>query len=309
MIHALTVLLLVLVSAHAGLDQYRGLVRSDASIKAAPPANGVRITYLGTNGYLFESRGSTLLVDPYFSRINLFSLALDPSIEPVQSRVSAGLAQLPQRIDAVLITHGHIDHLFDAPEVAEKTGARLIASPTSIHLANAVGFPRNRSVPVLAGSRRQVGSARVTVLPASHDRVFGCFVPFPGTLEATPASPARARQWVCGEPLAFLIEIGGKRIYIDSGGTNAILPPTRLGRIDLAILGVALGDSRDRLNPALERLRPRLFLPSHQDDFFRPLDRGFSFNALTDFPRVQRDAQRLHTPIVLLDYFRPWTLR
>jgi hypothetical protein len=52
-----------------------------------------------------------------------------------------------------------------------------------------------------------------------------------------------------------------------------------------------------------------LLLPSHQDDFFRPLDRGFVFNALTDFPRVQREAKRLGVPVVLLDYFKPWTLR
>jgi L-ascorbate metabolism protein UlaG (beta-lactamase superfamily) len=303
------VLLLLTACARAGLDEYRHLVRADAAASSAAPGRGVRITYLGTNGYLLESRGSTLLIDPYFSRLNLCALAFDPSIEQAEDRLAAGLALLPRRIDAVLITHGHIDHLFDAPEIAEKTGARLVASPTSIYLANAVGFPRSRSIPVLAGVRRQVGSARVTVLPASHDRVFGCFIPFPGTLQSTPGMPVRASQWVCGEPLAFLIEMGGKRIYVDSGGTTAVLPPAQKGGVDLAILGVALGDSRDRLSPALQRLQPRLFLPSHQDNFFKPLDRGFDFNLLTDFPRVQRDARRLKTPVVLLDYFKPWTLR
>jgi L-ascorbate metabolism protein UlaG (beta-lactamase superfamily) len=305
----LFVLLLLATYASAGFDDYRHLVRWDRKAPASAPARGVRITYLGTNGYLFESRGSTILIDPYFSRINLCSLAFDPSIEPVQDRVAAGLARLPRHIDAVLITHGHIDHLFDAPDIAEKTGARLIASPTSILLANAVEFPRNRSIPVLGGAKRQIGTARVTVLPASHDRVFGCYLPFPGTLQSMPPTPVRASQWVCGEPLAFLVEMGGKRIYIDSGGTPDVLPPTGIGRVDLAILGVALADSRARLTPALQRLHPRLLLPSHQDDFFRPLDRGFAFNSLTDFPRVQREAKQFGAPVMLLDYFKPWTLR
>jgi L-ascorbate metabolism protein UlaG (beta-lactamase superfamily) len=306
---AFLVLLLLATCARGGWDQYQNLVRSDSKPTAAAPSEGVRITYLGTNGYLFESRGSTLLVDPYFSRIDLFSLMFDPSIEPVKARIATGLAHLPRHIDAVLITHGHIDHLFDAPDVAEATGARLFASPTSIYLANAVGFPRSRSMPVMAGAKRQIGAARVTVLPAAHDRVFGCCVPFPGTLQSLPSTPVRANQWLCGEPLAYLIEMGGQRIYIDSGGTLQVLPPALTGRVDLAILGVALADSRNRLTPALQRLRPRLFLPSHQDDFFRPLDCGFVFNALTDFPRVQREAKQFGTPIVLLDYFKPWTLR
>ena len=119
--------------------------------------------------------------------------------------------------------------------------------------------------------------------------------------------PQRAADWICGEPLAFLIEVNGQRIYIDSGGTPAQLPPNE--HVDLAILGVALPDSRARLAAALARLQPRYVLPSHQDDFFRPLSAGFQFGQLTDFPRVQREcAQQNRGRLILLDYFRPWTL-
>ena len=85
------------------------------------------------------------------------------------------------------------------------------------------------------------------------------------------------------------------------------LPPNE--RVDLAILGVALPDSRERLAAALARLQPRYFLPSHQDDFFRPLSAGFQFAPLSDFSRVQREAaQQKSSRLILLDYFRPWTL-
>jgi hypothetical protein len=104
-----------------------------------------------------------------------------------------------------------------------------------------------------------------------------------------------------------LIEVNGQRIYIDSGGTPAQLPPNE--RVDLAILGMALPDSRARLTTALARLQPRYVLPSHQDDFFRPLTAGFQFGPLTDFPFVQREsAQQNRSRLILLDYFRPWTL-
>lgn len=85
------------------------------------------------------------------------------------------------------------------------------------------------------------------------------------------------------------------------------LPPNE--RVDLAILGMALPDSRERLAAALARLQPRYFLPSHQDDFFRPLSAGFQFAPLSDFSRVQREsAQQKRSQLILLDYFRPWTL-
>jgi hypothetical protein len=74
-------------------------------------------------------------------------------------------------------------------------------------------------------------------------------------------------------------------------------------------MGMALPDSRARLTAALDNLEPRYFLPSHQDNFFVPLDAGFQFGTLTDFSRVQRDCARAnHGRLILLDYFRPWTL-
>ena len=144
------------------------------------------------------------------------------------------------------------------------------------------------------------------VLAATHDRLFGT-VPFDQP-QSPMGAPQRAADWICGEPLAFLIEVNGQRIYIDSGGTPSQLPPNE--RVDLAILGMALPDSRARLAAALTRLRPRYVLPSHQDDFFRPLSAGFQFGPLTDFPFVQREsAQQNRSRLILLDYFRPWTLR
>jgi hypothetical protein len=101
--------------------------------------------------------------------------------------------------------------------------------------------------------------------------------------------------------------VNGQRIYIDSGGTPMQLPPNE--HVDLAILGMALPDSRARLHAALERLHPRYILPSHQDDFFRPLSAGFQFGWLTDFPFVEREcAQQNRSRLILLDYFKPWTL-
>jgi L-ascorbate metabolism protein UlaG (beta-lactamase superfamily) len=285
----------------AGLNSYADLIAKDSG---TTPRNGVRLTYLGTNGYQFEFDGHALLVDPYFSRLDLLSVALGSRIRPNMPRITQGMRHLAPNPDAILVTHGHFDHLLDVPIIMSKTRAHLIASASAVDVAKRAGASSGDAV--TAGDVRRIGPWTIRVLPATHDRLLGK-VPFDqhGTHGSGP--PQRPADWVCGDPLAFLIEVDGQRIYVDSGGTPAQLPPDE--RVDLAILGMALPDSRARLPGTLERLEPRYILPSHQDNFFRPLHAGFQFGPLTDFSRVRRDCEQAnHGRLILLDYFRPWTL-
>lgn len=299
--------LFAIQSVSGDLERYRDLVVADPPTSRSSLGK-VRVTYLGTNGYRFEMGKHALLVDPYFSRTGfgafVFRAPINPNIAEIENATD-----LLSDAEMILATHGHVDHLLDVPPIMQMTGARLIASRTAVALATAAGASPGRCAAVAPGDVRQIGSWEIRVLPAMHDRIFPIGVPFSGSRRRT-GPPRRASDWVCGEPLAFLIEAGGKRIYIDSGGSAAQLPPNDLGPIDLAILGVALPDARARFAEAVRRLRPRFVLPSHQDNFFRPLDRGFTFGPLTDFPRVLRDDARERLPgrLILLDYFQPWTL-
>jgi L-ascorbate metabolism protein UlaG (beta-lactamase superfamily) len=304
---ALLIWLLTMQPVGAGLARYPDLVVADAPASRSSLGK-LRVTYLGTNGYRFALGNHALLVDPYFTRVGasafLFPLTVRPSVAEIEK--AAGFLS---DAEVILATHGHVDHLLDVPPIMQMTGARLLASPTAVALATAAGAPAARCVAVLPGDVRQIGPWKIRVLPATHDRVFPIGVPFPGPRK-TGGPPRRASDWVCGEPLAFLIEAGGKRIYIDSGGTPAQLPPNDVGPVDLAIIGVALPDARARFAALVRQLRPRFSLPSHQDNFFRPLAHGFSFGPLTDFPQVRETFRHEKLPgrLILLDYFQPWTL-
>src|SRR5262245_21548661 len=87
-------LLLLVFTAQAlggGLDSYLRLVVADVPVQAR---GSVRVTYLGTNGYTFEFKGHALLVDPYFSRVYLVSVALGSHIQPNLSLIDDGLRHL-----------------------------------------------------------------------------------------------------------------------------------------------------------------------------------------------------------------------
>jgi L-ascorbate metabolism protein UlaG (beta-lactamase superfamily) len=294
--------------AQAGLGKYSALVVADTP-ESEPKPGTVRVTYLGVNGYQFEANGRALLVDPYFTRAGLTSIAFQQRLEPNETRISFGLRHIRPRVDAVLVTHAHFDHLLDVPEIMKRTNARLVAGTTAANLTISCGLDRGRCLIVEPGFTRVIGPWQIHVLPAAHDRIFG-WVPFRGTITQPGTCPEKASDWRLGEPMALLMEANGKRIYVDSGGTLKVLPPSQVGPVDLAILGVALPDSRKRLRATIERLRPKYVLPSHQDDFFSPVERGFVFGKLTDFPDVMRPFQRreINSHLILLDYFRPWTI-
>ena len=297
--------------ASAGLQKYSSLVVADANPTATVSPNAIRVTYLGVNGFQFETGGHVLLVDPYFTRIGLWSAALNQPIESNPDRVNEGLRHVRPRADALLVTHAHFDHLLDAPEIMRRTYARLVAGPTEIRLVESFGISPNRCQIVKQRTVRKIGPWTIRAFAAQHDRLFGK-VPFdrcPPAPREREKLPVKASDWCVGEPLAFVIEAAGKRIYIDSGGVPGAPPDPRIKDVDLAILGVALPDSRERFGEAVRQLRPRYILPSHQDDMFRPIDRGFTFGKMTNFPALLRESKNLPGRLVLLDYFQPWTLR
>lgn len=272
------------------------------------------ITYLGCSGYLLEAPGAALLIDPYFSRHGMLRLGLNAKIPTHEKRLEQGLelARIPAEVDAILVTHGHVDHLPDVPDVQVRHGGVVVASETSCHLANAAGLPKDVLKSVHPGDIVTIGTATVHVLQAGHDRLFGK-IPIQGCLHEPPESaPERMKDWICGETLAFLIELGDRRIYMDSGGMAGMLPDEVARNVDLAIIGAALPDSRNRFVETVRYLQPTYVLPNHQDNFFIPVTKGFRFGPLTNFPAVKRaheeNALGETSQLMLLDYFKPWRI-
>jgi L-ascorbate metabolism protein UlaG (beta-lactamase superfamily) len=84
-----------------------GPFKTDPAIFATPPASGLRVTLLGHSCLLIEIDGATVLIDPLFSNRASMVQWLGPKRFFPPPLPMAGLP----RLDAILLTHDHYDHL------------------------------------------------------------------------------------------------------------------------------------------------------------------------------------------------------
>ncbi len=131
----------------------------------APPASGLRITWLGHSTMLIEIDGRRVLTDPVFSERSGPSSYVGPRRfhpPPIP------LASLPP-LDAVLISHDHYDHLDDETitALAETVPRFLVPLGVGAHLAY-WGVPEDRIVELDWWDEEVVEGLRLVATPARH---------------------------------------------------------------------------------------------------------------------------------------------
>lgn len=73
----------------------------------------MKLTWLGHSAFRIDMDAATILIDPFLKGNPKFSLNFDEA--------TAGVTH-------IVITHGHDDHIGDAAEIAQKTGAQVVAN-------------------------------------------------------------------------------------------------------------------------------------------------------------------------------------
>ena len=214
--------------------------------------------WLGAAGIELQSAGQVLAIDPYFTRLP-FRRQLFGRVAPDGALVATHMP----RCDVVLVTHAHYDHLLDVPEVARNTGARVYGSGNTCGLLRALGVPEGQIRQVGAGDALSLGAFQVQVLPAVHRRTPGFG---PGRLSSDLRPPLRARDYRMDSALSFLIAAQDVRLLTDPGGPLHVEQP-----VDLLLLAPHLGPGR--YGPILCAAHPKTVIPSHWDDFWRPLSK------------------------------------
>lgn len=203
-----------------------------------------RLTYVGHATVLLRLGGTAIVTDP----------VLGAWLGPLRRHGAPAQSELPEAVDAVLISHLHRDH-FDLPSLRRFPPSAPVVVPRGAGaLASKAGAEDIREV--RSGESVSVGTLTVTAVPAIHDNRRGHW-------------GARA------DPLGYLIAGGGARVYF-AGDTDLFPGMADLSPLDLALLpvwgwGPSLGEGH--LDPAgaagaLGLLRPRAAVPIHWGTFY-----------------------------------------
>ncbi|HEV7644116.1 MAG TPA: metal-dependent hydrolase [Pyrinomonadaceae bacterium] len=167
------------------------------------------------------------------------------------------------KVDYILLTHGHRDHVGDLVEIAKKTGAVLICNPELAgNLIKLADFPskEGQASPMGIGGELEIADGEVTIAMTQAIHSSSVFNP--------KAGPNEAERAYGGNPAGFVVIVkGGPAIY-HSGDTAYFRDMETIGGqygIDLALLNIGgrFGMEPEMAAKAAQSVRTKLAVPMH----------------------------------------------
>ena len=236
-------LLASLVAAAIALAPFGGRLLAQTSGKA-------ELLWLGQAAWKITTPGGKVIViDPWIT---------DNPKTPPEHRDLAKLG----KVDLILVTHGHGDHVGDVKALAAMTGAKVYGPGGLVETLMDIGWvPANQGVRFGKGGKVQPFGTPLTIIQTRAEHSSELTITDPATRKAT--------TYPGGEPAGFIIELeNGFKIY-HMGDTGLFGDMKLIGEYykpDLALMpigGYFVMDPQDAAYATRELLKPKFVIPMH----------------------------------------------
>jgi len=247
----------------------------------------LEMMYFGAAGWRISDGNVVVLIDPWPSRLKYGGGGHPDDDRPDFARDDLAwsdttlIDSLIPEADFILVHHGHFDHLGDIPYIARKTGAKVIATETTMMILRAYGVPEDQLYAVGGGEDYQFDGFSVRVVPAIHsalnEKHYHDTRRYDRTTELE--APLRIEQFIEGGSLSFFARFD-RHTVLTMGSMNFIEREYEGLRPDILLAGI--NGSRLGLYDFDRRLlevtgHPPIVIPTHWDNFRLPY--GFSQQA------------------------------
>ena len=225
------------------------------------------VQWLGTAGFRIIAEDHHFWIDPHLSRHGLGELLRGP-IAPKTDLV----ARTVDVAHAVAAGHSHFDHALDVPLIAKLRGARVYGSSDTLNYCRGNAVPEQQLHEIRGGEDLREGPFRLRPVLSRHSTILLGRVPFPGRIEWPLSAPLRASALRVGTVFGLHLESDAGSVY-HIGSANLIEAELQGLHADVVLCCTVGRQSTERYTArVLDALRPRLVIPCHWDQFWRPLD-------------------------------------
>lgn len=202
----------------------------------------VKFTYVGHATYLLDIDGKKVVIDPFFTSNPLTEIAAD--------EVEA---------DAILVSHGHFDHIEDTVAIAKRTGAKVISNFEIVNWLGKQGVENAHGQHIGGGFTHEFGHVKLTIAHHGSGLPDGSYG---------------------GNPAGLLITAGGKKMYF-ACDTALFMEMQLYADVDLFV--VPIGDNFtmgpvDALQ-AVKWVKPKMVVPCHYNTWPPIVQDGEAFCA------------------------------